>query len=66
MTLKDFMKTLDRDQLGEFALCCNTSVAYLKQIASGHRRSGLNLAISIEDKSGGLVSIRELAQSDGG
>ena len=61
MDMKTYFSGLDPDQKKELAKGVDTSVAYLMQISSGHRKAGLTLALAIEDYTQGQVTARELA-----
>lgn len=60
MTLLDYIKGLEKDELAAFAEACSTSVGQLKQVAYGHRRAGAALAIAIDRNSGGKVQCESL------
>lgn len=60
MNLHDYIKSLDKDALDNFASKCGTSSGQLKQVAYGYRRPGAALAICIERESGRAVSCEEL------
>lgn len=60
MELKKYLNTLNKEQLDKFARDCDTSVAYLKQIATGHRNAGGKSLRNIPKASGGAVSIESL------
>ena len=48
MTLKEFLKKATKRERAEVAVACNHSVAYLYQIAGGHRHASPMLAVKIE------------------
>ena len=60
MVLSQFLKSLSRDALDEFAKRCETSSAHLKQVAGSHRRAGEYLCINIERESGGVIRCESL------
>lgn len=60
MTLTEFIKTLTKDDLDDFASRCETSAGQIKQVAYGNRRAGESLAINIERESNGSVLCEEL------
>lgn len=60
MNLKDFLRTLAPDEREAFAEAANTSVAYLYQLAGGHRDASAKMAVKIEKASQGAVTRREL------
>ncbi|MDE0250001.1 MAG: hypothetical protein OXK72_03230 [Gammaproteobacteria bacterium] len=50
MELKQFLRAATMHERGEVAGLCNNSVAYLYQLAGGHRFASALLAIQIERK----------------
>lgn len=60
MKLEKYMKSLSREELQEFAEKAETSIPYLKQIASGHRNAGVKSLMMIPPASNGLVTINDL------
>ena len=60
MQLKNYIKTLNSDQLEAFATSCGTTVGQIRQVAGEHRRAGETLAINIERESGGAVLCESL------
>jgi len=54
------MESMDSEQKQIFATECGTSVAYLSQIANGHRLAGARTIARIERVSGGVVSHKDL------
>lgn len=60
MTLLDYIKGLNTDQLGAFAACCETSAGQLKQVAYGNRRANAGLAIAIDRQTMGRVTCETL------
>ena len=60
MHLKDFLKSLKKEQREDFALRCRTSHGQLQQVALGNRRAGESLAIDIERESHGIVRCEDL------
>lgn len=56
MTLRDFMKTLTREQKEAFAMRCKTKLSYLQQIAGGHRKASGPLARRMIIESGFMIS----------
>jgi DNA-binding transcriptional regulator YdaS (Cro superfamily) len=63
MNLSDYLKTLSRDLLEDFAKRVGTTPAHLKQVAGGHRRAGEYLCINIDRETSGLVNC-ELLRPD--
>lgn len=55
MDIKTYIKTLTPIERAAFAKGVGTSVAYLYQLAGGHRSPSTKLAQKIETVSGGLV-----------
>ena len=50
MHLRDFLRATSKAQRHEVATSAGTSVAYLYQLAGGHRRNpGANIALGIEN-----------------
>lgn len=60
MHIRDHYQTLDAEQRAKLATALQTSPAYLMQLAYGHRRPSLQLAIAIERETAGQVTAREL------
>lgn len=63
MGLGDYLKHLKVNGPGavdDFAGRCNTSAAYLRQVALGHRRANGGLAITIERESKGVVTCESI------
>ena len=61
--LKNYFLNLTSDEREAFAANCNTSVAYIQQIYSGHRQCSASLAIEIDKNSKGLDKCEELSPS---
>lgn len=59
MTLLDYIKGLDKDQLEKLAAACDTSAGQIKQVAYGHRRASAALSIAIDRESCGVVPCEE-------
>ncbi|ABI59728.1 hypothetical protein Neut_1483 [Nitrosomonas eutropha C91] len=60
MELIEYIKKLSISDRNDFAVCCETSFAHLRNIAYGYRRAGELLCINIERESGGLVKCETL------
>lgn len=60
MKLKNYINTLTIDELKSFAVKAETSTAYIKQLASGHRKAGVKSIINIPIASNGKVSAADL------
>lgn len=60
MNLKFYLSSLSAAQRKALASGCKTSVAYLSQIAHGHRKCSVPLAIAIERSTDGAVPVEEL------
>lgn len=56
MDLKTYIDTLSDEQLEYFAAEAKTSVAYVKQVASGHRRAGPKSMFNFMRASGGVLT----------
>ncbi len=61
MEMKAYYVDLNREQKEELAEKVKTSVAYLGQIASGHRKAGLDIALRIQCETKGQVTVEDLA-----
>lgn len=55
MTLHEFLKGLNKADLGVFASRCGTSAGQLRQVAYCNRRASAALAVNIERESKGAV-----------
>lgn len=60
MNLKQYYDSLNKEGKQEFANRLNTSVAYLSQLANGHRNAGTPILLRIDKASEGNVSPQEL------
>lgn len=58
--MKQYLKSLTKKQQEALAKRCDTSAAYLWQIAGGHRKAGESLAINIERETGGEIRCEDL------
>lgn len=64
MEMRDYYSGLKPEQKENLAKKVRTSVAYLGQIASGHRKAGLDLALRIQYATDQQVTVEELAGFD--
>ncbi len=55
MKLADYIRITTRRERLRVARCCGTTVAYLYQIAGGHRRPGVPLSLRLEEATRGGV-----------
>lgn len=60
MMFKDYFSSLSSDEKSSLASAMGTSVAYLSQIAHGHRKAGANLLLKIESATSGKVTPYDL------
>ena len=60
MDLRTYLLSLGKPGKAALATACNTSPAYLEQIAGGHRACREALAMAIDRASGGAVTVEEL------
>jgi DNA-binding transcriptional regulator YdaS (Cro superfamily) len=60
MTLSEYLKTMDKEELEAFACRCGTSVGQLKQVAYGNRRASAGLAVGLDRESGGVIRCEAL------
>jgi DNA-binding transcriptional regulator YdaS (Cro superfamily) len=60
MNFKTYWTSLDGAAKRSLAHSLNTSLAFLSQIAHGHRRCREALAIAIERESAGVVTVEEM------
>ena len=60
MSLHAYIKVLDKAKLDELAARCSTTAGQLKQIAYGHRRASVVLAVSLERETQGSVTCEQL------
>jgi DNA-binding transcriptional regulator YdaS (Cro superfamily) len=60
MNLRSYLQSLPPTERKRLALRAKTTVAYLYQVAGGHRAVGPKLALAIEQVSGGCVTRHEL------
>lgn len=60
MDMRTFLKTTSKTERERVAKEVETTVAYLFQLAGGHRKPSVKLAMRLEKASGGLLSRRDL------
>ncbi len=58
--LRDWLAKASTEERESLAKEARTSVAYLWQLAGGHRRASLKLAKKLQDASGGKLTIEGL------
>ncbi len=64
MDLKTYFFRLDKEARQSFAVAVESSVGHLNNVAYGIRKCATDLAVLIEEKSGGAVSRQELRPDD--
>jgi len=60
MDVRTFMRCHDKDAVRQVAAVAETSVAYLEQLAGGHRRPSPELARRLHAASGGAMRLADL------
>ena len=60
LPLGEFLRRLDQEQKDHFAAACDTSLQYLRHVASGRKRPKVELCIRIEKASGLAVRCESL------
>ena len=60
MEMRDFLRASDKRERADVAVVCNDSVAYLYQLAGGHRFASAYMAMRIEK------ATRRVAERSGG
>lgn len=60
MELKTYITSMAVAEREAFAARCDTTYAFLRNVAYGQRRAGESLCINIERESSGVVSCEEL------
>jgi DNA-binding transcriptional regulator YdaS (Cro superfamily) len=60
MDIKTFIDKLSPEEKEKFAKRADTSVAYLSQLAHGHRNAGIKTIVAIEEASNGIVTRYDL------
>lgn len=62
MSLREYIKGLDKAALEGLAERCKTSVGQLKQVAYGNRRASAGLAVCLERETQGAVTCESLRE----
>jgi DNA-binding transcriptional regulator YdaS (Cro superfamily) len=60
MNLQNYINSLSLEELQEFADRADTSVAYIKQLATGHRKAGAKSIFNLIAASGGVLTPESL------
>ncbi|WP_312412622.1 YdaS family helix-turn-helix protein [Comamonas sp.] len=60
MNLKNYLFTKDKQGRIDFAASCGTTLGHLTNVANGYRAASVELAVLIEQQSGGEVTRQEL------
>lgn len=60
MNLSEYLRSLQKQGLTDFAGRCGTTIGQLRQVAIKSRRAGESLAINIERESGGVIRCEDL------
>lgn len=60
MELKTYITSMSISEREAFATKCDTTYAFLRNVAYGQRRAGESLCINIERESAGSVTCEEL------
>ena len=60
MNLQNYIDSLNPEQLQQFADRADTSVAYIKQLATGHRKAGAKSIFNLISASGGALTAESL------
>lgn len=60
MDLQTYINSLSQDELQNFAERADTSVAYIKQLATGHRKAGAKSIFNLISASGGILTPESL------
>ncbi|MHB8916208.1 MAG: hypothetical protein ACYC4K_10405 [Thiobacillus sp.] len=59
MKLKDYIKSITKEQREEFASMSGTSVGYLYLLAGSHRTPSMSMARRLQKASNGRVSLND-------
>lgn len=59
MDLKTYLRPLSSEERESFATKCGTTLGHMQNVAYGTRVASTELAVAIEQKSGGKVTRRE-------
>ena len=60
MELKKYLESLSAEERKAFAVACNTTYGFLRNVAYGYKRAGESLCINIERESNGSVKCEKL------
>ena len=60
MNLKEYLFAKDKQARIAFAESCETTLGHLTNVANGHRTASVELAVLIEQQSGGAVTRQEM------
>jgi len=60
MNLQNYIDSLSPEQLQQFADRADTSVAYIKQLATGHRKAGAKSIFNLIEASEGVLTAQSL------
>ena len=60
MDMKEFLKSIKREEREQLANAVGSSVAYFHQIAGGHRKPSARLCVLLEKHSNGLLKKESL------
>ncbi len=60
MNMKEFLKSVKREERERLAIAVGSSVAYFHQIAGGHRKPSARLCVMLETHSNGLIKKEDL------
>lgn len=60
MDLKTYLSTLTKEERTRFIRLADIKPSYLPQLSGGHSKPSLELAIRMQEASGGAVTVREL------
>lgn len=64
MKLIDHLKSMSRRERAEFADRCRTTLGHINNVAYGYKPCSPELAVSVEQESGGSVTRQELRPTD--
>ncbi len=60
MDIRSYLAPLDAAQRANVAAAAGTTVAYLTQLAGGHRKASHKLARRLQEATGGAVTVHDL------
>lgn len=61
MNIRDYLKTMSREERVKFAQRCGTSLGHLQNVAYGYKPCQPELAMAIEEESGQAVKVETIA-----